>query len=275
MSLSMTPTTLALRLSGLSEARQRARVLAELVRPGSAAEVIRLLADTLEGVGGGGAHLQVVLDAFFIALDENLFSEEARAALAAMAGQSGADGLEPILAPTASPTLRSSDGRQGSLASTLGMRKWLARRATGTLLDRLLVDPDGLVVANLLQNPRLTEAEVLRLVTRRPNSPEVIAAVGRAPRWNARYAVRRAIVFNPHTPLAWALRQLPFLRATDLRLVATEPLLPEEVRREASELAAARRSDRTPVSVPIVPRAATEGELPTWEIEGDEDDPES
>jgi hypothetical protein len=139
-----------------------------------------------------------------------------------------------ILAPPAamahSPRTaqRAPDG-----ADTLGMRTWRARTGAPADIDRLLRDPDPRVVRNLLQNPRLTEKQVLRLVTRRPIQSVVLEEVALSGRWNRRTAVRRALVFNPYTPTHIALRMLPLLSRGDLQALASNGWVHEEVARQA------------------------------------------
>ena len=79
---------------------------------------------------------------------------------------------------------------------SLGERKAKARLRDRNALDRLLYDPDPSVVRILLGNPRLTEAHVIRLASRRPNRTTALAEIGRDPRWLSRPAVQRALALN-------------------------------------------------------------------------------
>ncbi|MEO8876850.1 MAG: hypothetical protein ABI461_14750, partial [Polyangiaceae bacterium] len=83
---------------------------------------------------------------------------------------------------------------------TLGERKAMARRPDPRMLARLLTDPNPEVVRRLLENPRLTEQDVVRLVARRPARPEILAVVARSPRWIHRPNVRVALLLNPDAP---------------------------------------------------------------------------
>ena len=134
---------------------------------------------------------------------------------------------------------RATDGED-----TLGMRTWKARTETGDRLERLLLDDDPRVAHNVLINPRLTERDVLRMVNRRPVSPGVLCEVARAPRWNRRIAVRRALVFNPYTPTEMVLRFLSFMSGPDLRALAQDGSVHSEVSRQAA-IYAAWRSPKT------------------------------
>lgn len=113
---------------------------------------------------------------------------------------------------------------------TLGERKSLARRPDRNLLEKLLLDPHPDVIARLLDNPRLTEDDVVRLAARRPGRPDVLAAVARDPKWLHRARVRLTLVLNPDTPAALAAPIVGLLVRQELRLVAGATHVPPHVR---------------------------------------------
>jgi hypothetical protein len=109
----------------------------------------------------------------------------------------------------------------GGRPLTLGERKSLARKPSRQVIERVVADPHPDVIRNLLRNPKVTELDVLRLVTRRPNYERVLREVYTSARWNTRYRIRLALARNPYTPPALALKILPQLMRQDL----TEMLL--------------------------------------------------
>ena len=113
----------------------------------------------------------------------------------------GPPASEPPLRPDAAPIPDYGAGRELSL----GERRSLARRPSRQQFERLLADPHPLVIEQLLLNPKLTEADVVRLVTRRPARAELIRSVARSPRWLCRERVRLAILNNPGTPAEVAI----------------------------------------------------------------------
>lgn len=119
---------------------------------------------------------------------------------------------------------------------TLGERKALARGHRRELLLQLLRDPHPDVVGVLVENPHITERDVLVLASRRPSTADALARVAASPRWLARYAVRLALVKNPYTAVPWAVRLATTLRTTDLREVAADPHLAPLVREQARDL---------------------------------------
>jgi hypothetical protein len=107
---------------------------------------------------------------------------------------------------------------------TLGERRSLARRPNRRAFDKLLADPHPFVIRQLLQNPRLTEDDVVRLVARRPARAEVISEVAQSLHWLSRSRVRLSIILNPGAPPEIAMPLLPVCKRTELREVvrATE-----------------------------------------------------
>jgi hypothetical protein len=98
----------------------------------------------------------------------------------------------------------------------LGRRKSMARAGEIRTLERLLKDNDENVIKNLLVNPRLTEREVVNLVARRPNSAAVLSQVARDRRWISRYSVRKALIYNPYTPVNISVPLVRYLIRPDL-----------------------------------------------------------
>lgn len=118
----------------------------------------------------------------------------------------------------------------GTRPLTLGERKSLARTWKRDVIERLVVDPHVDVVGLLLRNPRLTEADVLRIATSRRASAAVLTLVLEARRWNCRPRVRRALIRNPNFPESSALRLVGLLNRTELREFRADPALPDRVR---------------------------------------------
>lgn len=84
---------------------------------------------------------------------------------------------------------------------TLGERKTLARRPGRGEISRLLRDPHPAVIEQLLCNPQLTEADLLRLVTLRPAHPRSLCHLFRDVRWITSPRVRMGLLLNPGLPL--------------------------------------------------------------------------
>jgi hypothetical protein len=119
---------------------------------------------------------------------------------------------------------------------TLGERKALARTHSREQLLLLVRDPHPEVVGILLENPHVTETEIVRIAASRPAVPDSLAKIAAHARWSLRPAVKRALVLNPNTPLADAIRIATTLGTHELQQLAADPALPEALRRHATEL---------------------------------------
>jgi hypothetical protein len=122
---------------------------------------------------------------------------------------------------------------------SVGEKVTLARRASRGLVEGLLEGGEGTVLRALLGNPRLTEREVVRIAAS-PSSPaDALAAVAGHHAWGIRRDVRLAVLANPRTPVAAALRLVETIPFEDLGRVAADGAIPRIVR-----VGAARRLDR-------------------------------
>ena len=122
---------------------------------------------------------------------------------------------------------------------SLGERKALARTNRRDLILHVVRDPHPDVVSIFLDNPHVIEADVVALAAGRGAHPDALAAVAAHPRWRVRRSIRRALVMNPTTPLHLAVRLLVDLRAVDLRAIAADPQLNQELRAQAMALISA------------------------------------
>ncbi len=102
---------------------------------------------------------------------------------------------------------------------SVGERKSLARRPNRRAFEKLLGDPHPLVIAQLLENPRLTEDDVVRMTARRPARLEVLTAIARQGRWLSRPRVRLTLLFNPGSPSAIAMPLLAVCTRSELSAV--------------------------------------------------------
>lgn len=167
------------------------------------------------------------------------------------ARDAGAVALQRLILDASPPT---ADGRElgrqleperplrnRGRALTLGERKALARRPRGDALTELLRDPHPDVVAILLDNPQLTEREVVRVAAARPAVPAALVLVAEHRRWSVRTGVRRALALNPHTPVHLALRLIVTLGPSDWDAIVQAGEVSAAVRDSARELLQRRR----------------------------------
>lgn len=118
---------------------------------------------------------------------------------------------------------------------TLGERRAMSKGWVKDKLDRLLSDPDPIVIANILNNPRITEKEIVKIASKRPNSPKILMLISTHKKWGTRYTIKKALVQNPYTPPRISLGLLEFLFTQDLKQVAKDDNLHPQVRMAATE----------------------------------------
>lgn len=123
---------------------------------------------------------------------------------------------------------------------SLGRRRSLARSRIKDTIDRLLSDPDPVVVANLLNNPRMTEKEVLKIASKRPGSPAILKLIVGHRVWSKRYDVVKAVAMNPYAPPKVSVALLEFLMTQDLKVLSEDRNVHPAVRQGAHELLAQR-----------------------------------
>ncbi len=144
---------------------------------------------------------------------------------------------------------RSADGDEdmflvyGEAERTVGERRYMARSTDKSQLDKIGYDLNPLVIRQLLTNPRLTEQEVLKIASRRPNTPEVLTEVYQNKKWLARYIIKFALAANPYTPPNIGRALLPFLLLKDLRQLRLDGTLTESIRQDAERLYQAKMNE--------------------------------
>jgi hypothetical protein len=124
----------------------------------------------------------------------------------------------------------------------LGVRRSLARGMDLRVLEKLLLDPDPIVLDHLLRNPRLTEEHVVRIAARRPISEAALRAVAESARYGTRPQVRVAVARNPYCPTDLALRLIGTLPLPVLREMGADGTLEARVRAHARDELRRRRS---------------------------------
>lgn len=119
---------------------------------------------------------------------------------------------------------------------SLGQRRSMSKRNIKDTIDRLLSDPDPMVIGNILNNPRATEREIVKIASKRPNSHVILKMLAGHRVWSKRYAVIKAIVQNPYTQPRISVALLELMMTQDLKLVAEDAKLHPQVVLTAKDL---------------------------------------
>lgn len=113
----------------------------------------------------------------------------------------------------------------------LGQRITLARRGPARVAGALIATGHAQVLEIALDNPRLTEAQVLKVLWHDKLPQVVVLTVANHRNWSQHYNVRLALVRNSSTPLSIVLSYLPQLTIVDLRELAAPGIVPENLRK--------------------------------------------
>ncbi len=86
-----------------------------------------------------------------------------------------------------------------------GERLTLAKQASGRVAGALLSDATERVVVAALQNPKMTEAIIIKALGQRDVPAHSVRIVCSNAKWSVRRDIRLALLRNQHTPLAAAI----------------------------------------------------------------------
>lgn len=106
------------------------------------------------------------------------------------------------------------------LRMSVGERIKLALKGNRDARMILIRDTNRLIQRFVLQNPRLSDDEVITIARNRNLDVDLLRKIAEHKQWPRNYQVRSALVTNPKTPLARALHFVGTLMERDLRLLA-------------------------------------------------------
>ncbi len=191
------------------------------------------VAYTIEALYVGALHKDrpslILLEAFSHgALLRDHFSNDRLRDITLKADENGLIFAAELLGPSSQPRVSKKEitGYQDIKDIALGEKKALARSCSPDMLEKLLAEPEPSVIRNLLLHPKIQERDVLTIVSRRPNLPEIIETVWFNRKWSLRYTVRLAIASNPYSPARMARVAMASLSVRDARRLKSMRLYP-------------------------------------------------
>jgi len=131
-----------------------------------------------------------------------------------------------------------------------GERVSLAKRGTGRLAAGFLDSADLELIRAALDNPSLTEGDLLKVLARDGTPAAVVQQLAQHARWSHHYYLRLALIRNPLTPFARVLAFLPDMAVADLRDICLDHRMPQPVRKYLESYCAARLNKRRQVPPP-------------------------
>ena len=117
----------------------------------------------------------------------------------------------------------------------------LALRGGKEMRTLLLRDANKDISLSVLENPRITEAEIEMMVKSRSTTDEVLRRITRKREWMKKYGIMHALVTNPKTSPGVALPLIKGLRTRDLALLSKDRNVSEGVRSTAKRLLTVRK----------------------------------
>jgi hypothetical protein len=118
----------------------------------------------------------------------------------------------------------------------VGQRLKLALKGNRDARNILLRDPSHMVRRFVLQNPRVTDEEIVTLAKNRNADRELLEFICKRKEWVSNYQVKLALATNPKTPLPLAVRFVPMLLPRDLRALAKSKNVPAAINGMAKRL---------------------------------------
>jgi hypothetical protein len=112
----------------------------------------------------------------------------------------------------------------------------LSRMASRVLKTILLRDNNTQVALSVLRNNSFSDTELEQIARSRAVLEDVLEAVARRREWVGKYAVAKALIHNPRTHIAIAMRLMSRLAVKDLRVLSRDRNVADAVRSNALRL---------------------------------------
>jgi len=119
---------------------------------------------------------------------------------------------------------------------TVAEKVKLALRGNKDARGILLRDTNRILPRLVLQNPRITEEEILTLAKDRNVDEEILRLIADSREWTKVYAVRCALVENARTPAGKALNLLPTLGEREISRLAKSKQVPNVISVQARRI---------------------------------------
>jgi hypothetical protein len=163
--------------------------------------------------------LAVAVDGDPTAIVARLLPPEPPAAVAS----AGTEAIEepPVLPAEGDEAKESSQNIWDRFRAMSQMEKiLLAVKADRTERALLLQDSDPRVLLSLLRNPRVTIDEIIRLTKSSNLTFQIAEVIVKTGQWMGNLDVRTGLIHNPKTPPAFAMRILPTMPESEVRVIA-------------------------------------------------------
>jgi hypothetical protein len=127
---------------------------------------------------------------------------------------------------------------------TLGERLTLARRASGRIAGALLLDANERVMQVALENPQLTEVQVVQAVLKPEASAALVQAAAHHAKWSYRRDIQIALLRTEHLTLARALAFSREISAAQFTEILHASRLPAHIKMQLQQERSSERPHR-------------------------------
>jgi hypothetical protein len=117
----------------------------------------------------------------------------------------------------------------------VGQKLTLARRGPARVAGAIIAEGHAQAVKLGLNNPYLTESQILKVLNKMGIPERVVVAIAEHPKWGLQYNVSIALVRNPQTPFHIVQTLLPRLKPNDLRELAAMLDVTPRLRKQIEE----------------------------------------
>ena len=165
--------------------------------------------------------------------------DEAEAVALARRIEAGEDGIEvpaELIEEPEEQKARPQSLYAQILGMTIGQKIKLAIRGNGDARNILIRDTNKMIRRFVLQNPRITDTEVIAVTRNKNVDEELLRIITERRDWMRKYQVRLGLSTNPKAPLPVAIRQLVTLDERDLRLIGRSKNVPQAIAAQARRL---------------------------------------
>ncbi len=112
----------------------------------------------------------------------------------------------------------------------VGEKIQLALRGGRDIRSLLMRDPNKEVMLTVLENTKITDSEIEIIAKQKTSSEDSLRIISKKKEWMKKYSIVSALVSNPKTPTAIAMKFVSALKAKDLSILQRNKNIPEAVR---------------------------------------------
>ena len=117
----------------------------------------------------------------------------------------------------------------------------LAMKGDREARNILIRDPNRIVAAAVVQNPRITEQEMEKIASMRSIPEDLLRQIANDRQWSRSYLIVHNLARNPRTPIANVLNVLTRLQTRDLLALSKNKNVSDAVRRQALRISGSRQ----------------------------------